>query len=360
MTTPEAEKKCWFISQEELETWLDNIASVRTLLAPRDVAGVTLYRRVANSAEIAWGEGEARSDGSRTHVAPDGRTAMSMKEVCFPPTERMFAIHKTGQEVSLEETYPDWENIVFGVRPCDARGVKLLDAAFLDTEPIDSFYARRRANITLIGLACKGLGPTCFCTSVGGAPDDPRNVDIMLHETDAGYLVQAVTEKGRFLTLGGVWKAATASEMALHTERQKAAEGQFPIPERSKWPKHFNDANWLKMAERCLSCRACSYVCPTCRCFAVRDEMLQPGEFERIRCWEACASPNYRRVAGGHRLRPEKGERLRNRFFCKFVYFPEQYGLGDSSACTGCGRCIDVCSVGMDITEMLTDLWRAS
>jgi sulfhydrogenase subunit beta (sulfur reductase) len=186
-------------------------------------------------------------------------------------------------------------------------------------------------------------------------------VDIMLHETDAGYLVQAVTEKGRFLTLGGVWKAATASEMALlHTERQKAAEGQFPIPERSKWPKHFNDANWLKMAERCLSCRACSYVCPTCRCFAVRDEMIRPGEFERIRCWEACASPNYRRVAGGHRLRPEKGERLRNRFFCKFVYFPEQYGLGDSSACTGCGRCIDVCSVGMDITEMLTDLWRAS
>jgi sulfhydrogenase subunit beta (sulfur reductase) len=353
MTTPEFERKSWFISQEELEAWLDGIAAVRTLVAPRNVEGVILYHPVANSGEIAWGGGD-------THAAPTGRPEMSAKEICFPPTERMFTIKKSGREVSLEETYPEWENIVFGIRPCDAHGIKIMDAGFLENNPVDPFYARRRANMTLIGLACQEMGPTCFCTSVGGAPDDPRHVDIMLHEAGSGYIAQAVTEKGRFLVPAGEWKEATTGDDARHDKHKKTEEAQFPIPEKAKWPKHFNDANWLKMAERCLSCRACTYVCPTCRCFISRDEMLGPGEFERIRCWDACPSPNYRRLAGGHRPRPEKGERLRNRYFCKFVYFPEQYGLGEGAACTGCGRCIDVCSVGMDITEMVTDLGRAS
>jgi sulfhydrogenase subunit beta (sulfur reductase) len=113
---------------------------------------------------------------------------------------------------------------------------------------------------------------------------------------------------------------------------------------------------WMKNSERCLSCRACAYVCPTCRCFVVRDEMLALGKFERIRCWDACTGENFRRVAGGHKPRPEKGERLRNRFFCKFYYFPLQYSLGAASACTGCGRCIEVCPVGVDITEVFMDL----
>jgi ferredoxin len=117
------------------------------------------------------------------------------------------------------------------------------------------------------------------------------------------------------------------------------------------------------MSERCLSCRACTYVCPTCRCFIIRDEVLPftqgkpaAGAFERIRCWDSCEGENYRRIAGGHRQRAEKSERLRNRFFCKFYYYPEQYGLGQASACTGCGRCVDICPVNVDITEVLADL----
>jgi len=327
--------KRWFVSQAELKDWLDRIAAARNLIAPRNVSGVVLYRRVGKSEEIA----EIFT-----------RPVLSIKEIFFPPTEQLFTIQKTGQEFHLEESFPGWETVVFGVRPCDARGVQLLDAVFLDTNPVDAFYARRRENTTLIGLACKEMGETCFCTSTGGAPDSANGVDIMLYETEGGYLVEAVTEKGRFLILGSEWREATASHPPIEAHRQ------FPVPERGVWPERFNDAYWQKMSERCLSCRACAYVCPTCRCFAIRDEMVRPGEFERIRCWDACAGENYRRVAGGHKPRAEKGERLRNRFFCKFYYYPEQYGLGDALACTGCGRCIEVCPAGVDITEVLTDL----
>ncbi len=343
MSESTSDKKRWLISQTELESWLDGIASARVLIAPRQVSGIMLYRPVAKSDEIAW---LRQAPGS----ALVSRPVLSVKEIFFPPTERLFTIQKTKQEIHLEETFPDWETIVFGVRPCDAHGVKLLDALFLDTNPVDSFYARRRGNTTLIGLACKELGPTCFCTSVGGAPDDTHNMDIMLYKIEREYIAEAVTEKGRFLIPSGDWKETTASP-----QRSTQSE-QFPVPGKGKWPEHFNDEYWMRISERCLSCRACAYVCPTCRCFIVRDEVLAPSQFERIRCWDSCAGENYRRVAGGHKPRAEKGERLRNRFFCKFFYYPEQYGLGASSACTGCGRCIEVCPAGVDITEALVDL----
>jgi sulfhydrogenase subunit beta (sulfur reductase) len=337
------DKKQWLISQTELNAWLDGIAEARTLVAPRQVSKNILYRPVANSKEIAW-------QSQLPNAAPPIRPTLSIKEIYFPSTERLFTINKNGQEIVLKETFPDWETVVFGVRPCDARGVKILDALFLDTNPIDVFYSRRRSNTTLIGLACNSLRPSCFCTSVGGAPDDAHDVDIMLSEVEGGFLVRAVTEKGRFLIPGGEWEETTDQfpRPKLNTE--------FSVIKKGKLIEHFNDPYWINISERCVSCRACAYVCPTCRCFIVRDEMIKSNEFERIRCWDSCSGKNYRRLAGGHRPRAEKNERMRNRIFCKFYYYPEQYGLAGSSACTGCGRCIEVCHAGVDITEVLLDL----
>jgi ferredoxin len=325
------------ISQAQLNAWLDGLATTRTLIAPHLLAGVPLYQRVAGSHEIAWGT---------------PRTMLSVKELFFPPSERLMVIHKSDQVVRLSETIPEETQIVFGVRPCEARGARLLDALFLDTPPADPYYASRRKNTVLIGMACREMGPTCFCTSVGGRPDEASDVDLMLYETEDGYVLETVTEKGKTLSADLGFPSCDYDPSNQPYEFQPGVLN----PQSIVWPAHFNDEYWQKMSERCLSCRACGYVCPTCRCFAIRDEMTGTGEFERIRCWDACAGENYRRVAGGHKPRAEKGERLRNRFYCKFYYYPEQYGLGTASACTGCGRCIDVCPVGVDITEVLMDL----
>jgi ferredoxin len=95
------------------------------------------------------------------------------------------------------------------------------------------------------------------------------------------------------------------------------------------------------------------WLCPTCRCYDVRDESLAspPGEahFERLRAWDTCTREGYRLTAGGHNPRAASGSRLRNRLLCKFTYYPHQYG---PTACTGCGRCIDVCPVGLDLLEI--------
>ncbi|GAB4435293.1 MAG: 4Fe-4S dicluster domain-containing protein [Anaerolineae bacterium] len=321
------------ISHADLTTWLDHLAQTRTLIAPRDVEGVLLYRPVRSSAEV---------------MCDYTRPVLSVKEALFPATERLLTIEKTGQTIMLDETLYEGEQVIFGVRPCDARGVKALDALFIETEPVDTAYAARRAHTTLVGLACKAMGETCFCTSVGGAPDDPSGMDVMLTEVADGYAVEAVTEKGAAL-LNGV-----ALRDAPGAPPKPILREASPVPDAPAWPPQFNDAYWADMAERCLSCRICAYVCPTCRCFDVRDEALpsQNGNsrYARIRCWDSCASEAYRRIAGGHNPRPTKGDRLRNRFFCKFYYYPRQYG---PVACTGCGRCIDSCPVNIDITEVL-------
>jgi sulfhydrogenase subunit beta (sulfur reductase) len=318
---------------QNLTAWLDQLAQETTLIAPREVDGVLLYRPVESSAEVVW---------------DFTRPVLSIKEAFFPPTERLLAIEKTGQQIRLNETLPEGERVIFGVRPCDARGIRALDALFIEDGPPDVYYARRRASTTLIGLACQSMGDTCFCTSVGGAPDDPRDVDLMLTEVDDSYAVQVVTEKGEAL-LSGLALIEVTGDRA-----RPALSDPVPCPEMDAWPPQFNDHYWDAMAERCLSCRLCAYVCPTCRCFDVRDEALPAANghrgYERIRCWDSCAGEGYRRIAGGHNPRESKGKRLRNRFFCKFYYYPEQYG---PVACTGCGRCIDACPVNIDITEVM-------
>jgi sulfhydrogenase subunit beta (sulfur reductase) len=333
------------ISRETLADWLNALAQEQTLIAPKKVNDILLYRPVHSSAEIVW-----------NYIRP----VMSIKEAFFPPTERLLSIEKNGQSIRLSEIRPEGEQVLFGVRPCDARSLLALDALFIDTEPIDSYYAQRRQNTTIIGMACTQMSETCFCTSTGGSPDDYTGMDVIVYPLDGGYQVRVLTPAGeriaqsldiRYFELG----------MQPPPPEPLSFSSAYQIPEKETWPAQFDDSFWAEMAERCLSCRICAYVCPTCRCFDVRDEPVHTGngqnQFERIRCWDSCTGAVYRRIAGGHNPRAAKGERLRNRFFCKFYYYPEQYG---PTACTGCGRCIEACPVNIDITEVIQHLQEVS
>ena len=50
---------------------------------------------------------------------------------------------------------------------------------------------------------------------------------------------------------------------------------------RRRKPARFEDPCWEQLGERCLSCRLCAYVCPTCRCFDLRDEAQPTSTRER-------------------------------------------------------------------------------
>lgn len=326
-------------SRNDLKTWLDVLAERYTVIAPRLVEDVLLYRPITSSSEV---------------VFDFQRTAMSPKTYFLPATEVLFKIEKRSGEVTLNEVGLEKEQVLFAVRPCDAHGLKVLDAMLLEHAPADAYYAERREKTILIGLACPEMWPGCFCTSLGGAPDEAGDVDVMLTEVEGGYLVQVVTGKGERLIQG-----LALDETSPERPRPRLSTETVPVPSPEVWRQRFNDAYWARLADRCLSCRICTYVCPTCRCFDVRDYVTQSGVggsvIERLRAWDSCLAEAYRRIAGGHNPRPTKAQRLRNRFYCKFHYCPQDFG---PIACVGCGRCITACPVGIDITEILQDIAR--
>jgi ferredoxin len=329
------------INRKHLNQWLNKTAKTSTLVAPCERNGILLYKSIEDSSSVVW---------------DFTRPILSAKDTLFPATDRLLSIEKTGQTIEINEFIPSENQILFGIRPCDARGISALDALFLNSDPPDVVYTNRRQNTVVIGLACNQMGDTCFCTSTGGGPDDPTGMDIMLKETNGKFEVQILTDTGAIFAKNE-WGLDAPEIMDSDRRLTSASDPEFKMPEKTAWPPQFNDDFWATMAERCLSCRICAYVCPTCRCFDVRDEEILTDngsrKYERIRCWDSCAGEKYRRIAGGHNPRSEKGQRLRNRFFCKFYYYPDQYS---HIGCTGCGRCIDYCPVNIDITEVMSHI----
>lgn len=324
-------------TRTELAAWLDLLAERYRLIAPRMVEDELLYQPVGSSAEIVF-------DFQRTTLSP--------KTFLLPDTQVILEVEKRDEEVTLSEPELERGQVLFAVRPCDARGLRALDALLLDRPPPDALYARRREKTVLIGLACPQLWDDCFCTSLGSAPDDASDVDVMLYEGDKGYWVAGITEKGTALL--EELDAKASDEAAPVSDRSGE---RVPVLPPEQWRALFDDIYWQRLADRCLSCHACTYVCPTCRCFDVRDETTASGpgytHIERLRAWDSCLASAYRRIAGGHNPRPTKAQRLRNRYYCKFCYSPLDFG---TVACVGCGRCISVCPVGIDIAEMLGDV----
>jgi len=326
------------VTQEQLNQWLDALAQEETLIAPTEARGKRLYRPVAGSDEIAW-------DTERTDMSP--------KTWLFPATEPILQIRQ-GKETRLSAPAAPKKKVVFGVRPCDARGALAIDALFLDTDPADGQYARHREATTLVGLACPQQWDTCFCTVVGGAPNGTEGLDVLLTAVEDGFAVQTLTDKGQQATA-----TLEGQEAIVELPAPKLRDNLPALRPSDEWEALFQDVYWQRVSERCLSCRTCTFVCPTCRCFDVRDEVVarSPGEqvYERLRAWDACTSSVYRRIAGGHNPRPTQEHRLRNRFYCKFMYYPQDFGpLG----CVGCGRCIEACPVDIDILEVIGQVER--
>ncbi len=322
------------IAKKDLLLWLKLLIDEFILIAPVTYNGVTLYKSIASS-EID----KINLNFVTTDLPP--------KNWFFPPSETLFTIVKD-EFSQIIPTSVDKKAILFGVHPCDAKGIALIDKAFL-AEPADVLYKEKRDKTTLIGLACSHPLPECFCTSTGTGPADLTYLDILLTEITEGYMVQVVTEKGETLLINAPLYETEVIPQALPSLNLVPVEGITEI-----MPQVFNEMYWERLADRCIHCNICAYVCPCCYCFDIRD-YVSKGKIERVRSWESCQSAAFTRLAGGYEPRPTKGARLRNRFYHKLLYFPKIF---NEIKCTGCGRCVRSCPVNIDIREVITDVQR--
>ena len=287
------------------------------------------------------------------------RTILPAKQAVLPARETLLEFSR-GPKQSASAVIDTTPFVLFGVHPCDLSALEELDWAFSRRNDVsDPHYAARREAVTIVGVDCMP-DEYCFCTSVG--TEAVRNgADLFLTPIETGYLAEVVTSKGRALLRESVlgkpsprelaeadaWRARKATRI---TRRMDADPADLPdILER-----RYKSPIWEETARRCYSCGTCTNVCPTCFCFDVDDELeLSFSAGLRKRRWDSCQFLDFALVAGPHNFRGERPDRVRHRWFRKFAYLNREYGR---PFCTGCGRCTQACTAGIDLTGVLNEV----
>jgi len=288
--------------------------------------------------------------GQTDRMIIDGRLkAMnSIKEFFFPRHELICSFVRKGNDVELTSA-PEFATpqLILGCRPCEAASLPILDPVFA-WDYQDRFFQSRREQTTVISIACQESDDDCFCTTVGGSPDNPAGSDAVLYPLEDGtFEVRTITDKG---------EAFFDGETTEGTLTGKACEGPAKAfdPEKIRvWlDGHFDSPFWSEETLSCVGCGACTAVCPTCHCFDIIDEgSYRKGK--RVKNWDFCQSALFTLHASGHNPRPDQGARQRQRVTHKFSIYPEKFG---AVLCTGCGNCSRHCSSSLGIKPLLERL----
>ena len=322
----------------------------------------TLLEKISAKAKLyipaEAGKGQARFLPYQTGMELTERlnTVRSAKDLFFPQVENLLKFKVAGKSIEIiddrDEVAPF---VVFGVRGCDCRSFDILDRVFIDAEPQDTFYANRRAHATIITLACNAPEETCFCTAFGIDPADPAG-DITAWKTADSYFFRANTEKGEALLNAldlecGDDAAVEETKKNITAIAEKLPFGKldFKAFNSCSLMTNFRDEHWEKLAESCLGCGTCTFVCPTCQCYDIKD--FNTGDkIQRFRCWDSCMYSDFTMMAHGNN-RNTQAQRFRQRFMHKLVYFPNNNdGI---VGCVGCGRCLQKCPVHANIVKVV-------
>ena len=286
-------------------------------------------------------------------------TKNAPKNFFFPRSEVMMRYMRTTKGVELKgEQLATREAVLFGVRPCDARSFALLDMLFDQEKYKDPYYIEKRKQTIVVSLACTHPPySSCFCTSVGGQPVDGKGADVLLTDLGDQYLAEFLSPKGEKVAgyFGDVQADDAADQQKQTVAAQASSEIKSHIPAKEIKPildVNFEHPFWNTIHQRCLACGTCTYLCPTCHCFDISDEM-KSDDGRRLRNWDSCMFPLFTKETSGHNPRGSQKERWRQRTMHKFKYYVDNF---DAIACVGCGRCVMYCPVNIDIRKIVEDI----
>ena len=290
------------------------------------------------------------------------------KDVVFPQAEEIYSFN-TGQKSQIKEKELTGETIVFGMRACDARGIEILDNFFLKCDRKDggsqtyedNYWKKRRELTTIVTIACEKPLNTCACSSLGIHPASEKGSDILLIPDGSNLQVLVVTDKGKkivdrfksYFEEGGDPKEA---QDRVKKSCEARMSFRLDTTNAGKLMKLWDSDVWKKVSRGCISCGVCTFFCPTCHCFEMRDQITEKDCGKRLKCWDSCHFTPYSLEASGHNPRPDVAVRYRNKLLDKYEYHMTLYG---EIACTGCGRCSDFCPAGISLAETLTTLGGA-
>lgn len=333
------------IAKENLPALFQTIAGSRELYLPLKTAGQVNFG--------AWSE-DAQVDLDTL------KSVKSPKDAFFPQSETLYTCKKDGKKLSIEpEALKEQSFVVFGMKACDIQGVKVLDQVFL-ADPVDTFYAARRDHGTIVAMACHEPEESCFCKVFGIDCADPV-ADVATWMVDGELFWKALTEKGEALTelVKELLTAADEADEQKVEDEKAAIRGiveKLPYMHLSLegWggdvlTEKFNSSLWEELYKPCLACGTCTFVCPTCQCYDIKDYDTGHG-VKRYRCWDSCMYSDFTMMAHGNN-RTSQMQRFRQRFMHKLVYFPANND--GMFSCVGCGRCVEKCPASLNIVKVI-------
>ena len=329
------------LSMNALNTLFAKIAETQKLYLPIEKAGQVDF--------FEWNENEK----VRLDVL---KTVKSAKDVFFPQVENLLKFRMEGKHIEISEAPKNEDDfVIFGVRGCDAKSFEVLDRVFL-VDPRDEFYAARRAHGTVVTLACAQPEESCFCTNFGVNPAKPAG-DATAWIADGDMYFEANTEKGAKL-IADLADADTdkveaqKKEIAEITEKLSFANLNLAGFDGEHLMEKFSDPKWDALSKACLGCGTCTFVCPTCQCYDIRD-FDNGSSVTRYRCWDSCMYSDFTLMAAVN-SRQTQMQRFRQRFMHKLVYFPSNND--GMYSCVGCGRCVNKCPQNLNIVKVIKAL----
>ena len=329
-------------SLDKINSVFEEIAKTAKLYIPADDNdGTAVYKQ--------WENGLCLSEALNTVRSP--------KDFFFPQMENLMKFKTEGKSIEVIDTRSETEDfVIFGIRACDVKSFEILDRVFL-SEPVDSYYASRREKGVIVSTACTRPAETCFCKTFGISPEDPKG-DVSTWKTEREIFFRANTEKGERFLEKIAFLTEECDEAAVSEQKAKISAIMDKLPLRNlttdafgggKTTEFFNDPAWDELSQACLGCGTCTFVCPTCQCYDIKDFNTGNGVI-RFRCWDSCMYSDFTRMAHGNNRLTQK-ERFRQRFMHKLVYYPENNdGL---FSCVGCGRCLSKCPISMNIVKVM-------
>lgn len=333
------------------------------LRGPRVEDGAIVLDRISGVADLPMGVGDEQSPG-RYRLRDRGDEALfgyavsphAPKRELFPPRVTLVQIRRKGGDLEVSAPAPAERKLaLIGVRACEVAAIAIQDRVFGGREYTDADYVARRAGVFVLAVHCGDPAATCFCSSMGTGPRASTGFDLAATELFGPhrFVVEVGTSRGEALLAKVRSAEATEADEEAAQAVTRAAEARMVrhvdttgLP--ALLMQNLEHPRWDELASRCLGCANCTMSCPTCFCSTVEDTTdLSGDEATRTRRWDSCFTADFAYVVGGS-ARPSLRARYRQWLTHKLATWHEQF---DGSGCTGCGRCITWCPVGIDLTE---------